>query len=70
MRGWVRAAISVSTSPAPGATPSLLNAYGAARTDIADYRSWYNGARAYSSLGDLTPDERCFASLPAQALAA
>lgn len=42
----------------------------AARTDIADYMSWYNAARAHSSLNDATPDEHYFTYLPAPAMAA
>ena len=42
----------------------------AARTDIADYMGWYNGARAHSSLAGFTPEEHYFAHLPAMALAA
>ncbi len=41
----------------------------AARADIAGYLAWHNAARARSSLADLTTDERCFARLPAVALA-
>ena len=42
----------------------------AARSDIAEYMSWYNAARAHSSLGDATPDEHYFKHLPAPAMAA
>jgi putative transposase len=42
----------------------------AARADIADYLTWYNGQRAHSKLGDLTPDEHYLAKLPKLAMAA
>jgi putative transposase len=42
----------------------------AARADIAQYLTWYNGQRAHSKLGDLTPDEHYLAHLPQLAMAA
>ncbi len=42
----------------------------AARTDIADYLSWYNTHRSHSSLERLTPDEKYNACLPHMKLAA
>jgi putative transposase len=42
----------------------------AARADIADYLTWYNGQRAHSKLADLTPDEHYLAKLPKLAMAA
>jgi putative transposase len=42
----------------------------AARADIADYLTWYNGRRAHSKLADLTPDEHYLAKLPKLVMAA
>ncbi len=42
----------------------------AARTDIAEYLSWYNTHRSHSSLGRITPDEQYLAALPPMRLAA
>ena len=42
----------------------------AARTDIAEYLTWYNAQRSHSSLGRLTPNETYFACLQAMKLAA
>ena len=42
----------------------------AARTDIADYLSWYNTHRPHSKLGRLTPQEKYLATLPELKLAA
>jgi putative transposase len=42
----------------------------AARTDIAEYLSWYNTYRSHSSLGRITPDEQYLAALPPMRLAA
>ena len=36
----------------------------AARTDIAEYLSWYNTHRSHSSLGRITPDEQYLAAQP------
>jgi putative transposase len=41
-----------------------------ARTDIAQYLSWYNTHRAHSSLERATPGEAYFANLPSIKLAA
>ncbi|OZB55295.1 MAG: hypothetical protein B7X43_01345 [Thiomonas sp. 15-63-373] len=38
----------------------------AARTDIAQYMTWYNGSRAHSRLHDATPDAHYFAHLPTE----
>ena len=42
----------------------------AARTDVADYLTWFNAGRPHSSLGDATPDEYYFAKLPPMPAAA
>lgn len=42
----------------------------AARTDIAEYLSWYNTHRSHSSLGRITPEEQYLAKLPPMRLAA
>jgi putative transposase len=42
----------------------------AARTDIAEYLSWYNTHRSHSSLGRITPEEQYLAALPPMRLAA
>ena len=50
-----------------------LKAYGsvsAARADIAEYMTWYNGSRAHSRLQDATPDAHYFANLPTEKQAA
>jgi putative transposase len=36
----------------------------AARTDIAEYISWYNHARQHSSLDNRTPDQAYWSLLP------
>jgi putative transposase len=42
----------------------------AARTDMAEYLSWYNTHRSHSSLGRITADEQYRAALPPMRLAA
>ena len=48
----------------------VYDSVSAARTDIAEYISWYNESRPHSSLADATPNEHYFAYLPAMKVAA